>query len=177
MKEVCKLLQISKTRTTPYHPQSDGLVEQFNRTLISMLATSAQDNPTQWELHLRKISTAYNTSIHPSTGFSPFWWQAKLPVNLVYGSTPTEPQPQHKYARQLQKILQGAFQAARENMGTATERMKDVYNQRVHGKQYEPEIIYYLCMNQVTLCGYIPLLCPRESLGSSIVPGLGHLGW
>ena len=27
MKEVCKLLQISKTRTTPYHPQSDGLVE------------------------------------------------------------------------------------------------------------------------------------------------------
>ncbi|KAL5509263.1 hypothetical protein EMCRGX_G004601 [Ephydatia muelleri] len=57
--------------------------------------------------------------------------QAKLPVDLVYGSTPTEPQPQHEYARQLQKILQGAFQAARDNMGTATERMKEVYNQRV----------------------------------------------
>ena len=148
MKEVCKLLQISKTRTTPYHPQSDGLVERFNRTLISMLATSAHDNPTQWELHLRKICMAYNTSIHPSTGFSPFFLmfgrQAKLPVDLVYGPTPTEPQPQHEYARQLQKILQGAFQAARDNMGTATERMKEVYNQRVHGKQYEPGDLVWL---------------------------------
>eukprot|EP00731_Ephydatia_muelleri_P000931 Em0001g931a len=80
--------------------------------------------------------------------FSPFFLmfgrQAKLPVDQVYGSTPTEPKPQHEYARQLQKILQGAFQAARENMGTATMRMKEVYNLRVHGKQYEPGDLVWL---------------------------------
>ncbi|KAL5515841.1 hypothetical protein EMCRGX_G001073 [Ephydatia muelleri] len=70
--------------------------------------------------------------------------EAKLPVDQVYGSTPTEPKPQHEYARQLQKILQGAFQAARENMGTATMRMKEVYNLRVHGKQYEPGDLVWL---------------------------------
>jgi transposase InsO family protein len=35
--EMCSLLQIQKTRTTPYHPKSDGMVERFNKTLATML--------------------------------------------------------------------------------------------------------------------------------------------
>ena len=35
IKEICTLLDIKKTRTTAYHPQSDGLVERFNRTLLA----------------------------------------------------------------------------------------------------------------------------------------------
>ena len=38
--EMCHLLAISKTRTSAYHPQSDGMVEKFNRTLASMLNES-----------------------------------------------------------------------------------------------------------------------------------------
>ena len=37
MAEICKLLGIEKTRTTPLHPKSDGQVERFNRTLVEML--------------------------------------------------------------------------------------------------------------------------------------------
>ena len=32
MQELCLLCGSHKTRTTPYHPESDGLVERFNRT-------------------------------------------------------------------------------------------------------------------------------------------------
>jgi len=71
--EGCHLLQIEKTRTTPYHPQSDGLVERFNRTLLDMLSTCAKNHPFEWEDHIRKVCMAYNTSMQASIGYTPFY--------------------------------------------------------------------------------------------------------
>ena len=83
IKELANLLQIRKTRTTPYHPQSDGLVERFNRTLLSMLSTAVADHPWDWEDHLRPLCYAYNSSVQASTGYTPFFLmfgrQARLP--------------------------------------------------------------------------------------------------
>ena len=58
--KACKLLHVQKTQTTPYHPQSDGFVKRFNRTMLAMLATCTKDNPLHWENHLRKVCMAYN---------------------------------------------------------------------------------------------------------------------
>ena len=141
IQEVCRLLGIYKSRTTPYHPQSDGLVERFNRTLISMLATTVHNNPTDWELNLKKVCMAYNTSVHSSTGFSPFYLmfgrQAKLPIDIVYGSAPTEPELHHQYAKKLKQSLERAYSMARKHVGTAVERAKEAYNRKVHGASFE----------------------------------------
>ena len=37
MRKVCELLGVAKLNTTAYHPQCNGLVERFNRTLKMML--------------------------------------------------------------------------------------------------------------------------------------------
>ena len=88
LKEICKLLHVEKTRTTPYHPQCDGLIERFNRTLLSMLATSVKDNPFDWEKQLPKVCMAYNTSVQSSTGYTPFYLmfgrQARIPIDLMF---------------------------------------------------------------------------------------------
>ena len=43
LKELIDMLRIKKTRTTPYHPQSDGMVERLNRTVKDMLVKSVND--------------------------------------------------------------------------------------------------------------------------------------
>ena len=40
MMELYQLLGVQKLNTMAYHPQSDGLLERFNRTLLNMLAKS-----------------------------------------------------------------------------------------------------------------------------------------
>ena len=83
IQEICNLLGIKKTRTSPYHPQCDGLVERSNRMLLDMLATTTRSH------QLFKVCMAYNMSVHASTGYTPFFLmfvrQAKLPIDLMYG--------------------------------------------------------------------------------------------
>lgn len=44
--ELCALLHNKKTRTSPYHPQSDGMVERFDKTLAIMLSANVNDHQT-----------------------------------------------------------------------------------------------------------------------------------
>ncbi len=46
-KEMCRILGIKKTRTTPLHPQSDGMVERYNRTLKGQIANVCQRSSTR----------------------------------------------------------------------------------------------------------------------------------
>ena len=71
--EICKLLQIHKSRTTPYHLQGDGLAEYFNRTLLDMLSTTIKDHQDTWEDHVQAVCLAYNTSVQSTTGYTPFY--------------------------------------------------------------------------------------------------------
>ena len=80
VKSVCEYFKINKVQTTPYHPQCDGLVERFNKTLCKMLSAYANSNQTNWDLYLPLVLFAYRTAEQSSSGFSPF--------NLLYGREP-----------------------------------------------------------------------------------------
>ena len=85
MKEICNLYKIKKTRTTPYHPQSDGLVERMNRTLIDTIALVAKDAKDNWDLRIGLALMAIRSAVQSSTGFSPhfliFCRELRLPAD------------------------------------------------------------------------------------------------
>ncbi|KAL5515000.1 hypothetical protein EMCRGX_G000106 [Ephydatia muelleri] len=135
--EMCKVLKFCKTRTTPYHPQGDGLVERFNHTLISMLATATADHSLDWEECLPKVCFASNTSVQTSTVYTPFYLmfgrQAKLPVDFMYGMDNTPDVELPEYVGNLKRTLQKAYEVAREHIGEKQQFQKELYNQKVHG--------------------------------------------
>ena len=55
IKALCELLEIEKNRTTPYHPESDGLVERLNKTLISMVRSLVDEDQRDWDTLLPKV--------------------------------------------------------------------------------------------------------------------------
>ena len=49
---VTEVLGIRKTRTTPLHPQSDGMVERFNRTMEEHLSKVVAEHRKDWDRHV-----------------------------------------------------------------------------------------------------------------------------
>ena len=73
IKELCSLAGVHKSRTTPYHPMGNGMVERFNQTLLKMLGTLENHQKQDWKSYVAPLVHAYNATRHDSTGFSPFF--------------------------------------------------------------------------------------------------------
>ena len=136
MHELCLLGGSHKMKTTPCHLESDGLVERFNRTLLMMLAMFAGEHKDDWDDLLLPVMMAYRSSVHESTGFSPyrlmFGEECTLPMDI--GLPRRQPDPTEDvtspYAVWVKDSLEVAFDQVRRHSGRAVQRQKRLYNQR-----------------------------------------------
>ncbi|KAL0154049.1 hypothetical protein M9458_050649 [Cirrhinus mrigala] len=129
LRRLCDLYGITKSRTTPYHPEGNGQCERFNRTLHDLLRALPSEQKRKWPQLLPQLLFAYNTTVHQSTQHSPyelmFGQKPKLPVDQLLGGNEVEVEcTPSDWVAQHQEYLTSIYISARRQLETAAERRR-----------------------------------------------------
>uniref|UniRef100_A0A2S2NNZ3 RNA-directed DNA polymerase n=1 Tax=Schizaphis graminum TaxID=13262 RepID=A0A2S2NNZ3_SCHGA len=132
-KEVCQLLKIKQTSTSPYHPQSNGSLERSHRTLAEYLRSFVNKDPQNWDTHVPFAMFCHNSTTHTSTKYQPY--------QLVYGYPITVPnsfmkntEPQYNYDDyyfELKRNMQESQAQAKTHLYDSKQKSKDRYDQKI----------------------------------------------
>lgn len=130
MEEVYPRMGIHKANTTTYHLQTDGLVEQFNPTLISMLAKTVEQGGHDWDTRLPYTLFAYRTSLQHSTVESPFFLlcghDSHLPTEAALSHPPNRYSVNvYDYKSEVMTKMSDAWELPRNNIYKAQEPAKE----------------------------------------------------
>ncbi|XP_023814763.2 uncharacterized protein LOC111947970 [Oryzias latipes] len=147
LKQVYQLLGVRNLRTTPYHPQTDGLTERFNQTLKQMLRKFVNETGSDWDQWLPYLLFAYREVPQASTGFSPFellyGHEVRGPLTLLRETWEgeqgrEEPVNAIQYVIQMREKLQRMSELAQAHMADAQRRQKSWYDQKARQRSFLP---------------------------------------
>ena len=136
--DLCKMLGITKLNTSSYHPQCDGAVERFNRTLKQALWKHVAQFGRQWDRYLPGILWAYRNTPHSSTGEKPSLLlfgvdcrspteAAYLPVSDMFSIEVSD------YREELMVSLSSAQNLALKTIQGAQAKYKKAYDKNARG--------------------------------------------
>ena len=137
------MLQVTKTRTTPYRPASNGQVERYNRILLQLIRCHIRSNQNTWDEHLQQLAGAIRATVNRQTGFTAnmivFGREVLQPVDLMYGglSHDRECGDEASYVSKLRDSLVLVHQIARQNLRAAQMRQKKDYGINLRQKYYQ----------------------------------------
>ena len=142
--ELCDLLGITKIRTLPYHPQTNGTIEQVHQTLRRMIAKMDPEKRAKWPLHLGPILITYIATQSLITGYSPYFLmfghQPRLPVDLLFPTVRRDENSRttDEYVMSLYDKLKSALASARDTALLEAQRQKRLYDRKAGAVELHP---------------------------------------
>lgn len=137
-KEVCKLLKIKQTSTTPYHPQSNGSLERSHRTLGEYLRNFVDKDPQNWDTYNPYAMFCHNSTVHTATRFQPyelvFGQPLTVPTSLMNESEPCYNYQDYQY--EIKRQIQVVQVLARQNLLEAKRKSKINYDKKSNTQEF-----------------------------------------
>ncbi|GFN82032.1 gypsy retrotransposon integrase-like protein 1 [Plakobranchus ocellatus] len=124
MEEVMTMMGIQRRLSTPYHAQSNGMVERFNGSLKTMLRKLCTEKPQTWDKMIPAVLFAYREIPNVTTGYPPFMLmygrRVRGPADMIADqyigqqNTLKEAAFVHEYAKNLQREITDSCKIAAE---------------------------------------------------------------
>lgn len=155
-KELCRMLEIKKTRTSSKNPRCNGVCEKYNATLIKMIKAYLCGEQENWDLNLGCLAGAYRATPNETTKVSPnlltMGREIRLPAELVYGSTTVRGDKitsYGEYVDELRDKMRHAHEIARKHIGESASRTKEIYDTKLMVNYYsEGDAVWCLLENK-----------------------------
>ncbi|XP_068241889.1 uncharacterized protein [Palaemon carinicauda] len=135
--------------SSPYHPQSQGVVERFHRTFKTMLRTYCCENEKEWDVYIPMLLFAVRDSVHSSLGYSPFQLvyvhQVRSPMEVIKNQLISDEKDSITLQEMKEKIKK-IWKVAHENLEMVQEGMKRNYDKKAAKRELDigDKVLVYL---------------------------------
>ena len=150
IEEMCQILGMKKLQTTPYHPQTNRLVERMHQTIMQMIGKLGEDKIADWPSHLAEIVHTYNATLSAITGYSlhflMFRQRPRLLVDFYFPTIGSNEAPMREastkhvdeYVASVQDRLRTALQEVQAQSMAETCWQKQYYDRKIGPVNLKP---------------------------------------
>ena len=144
-RDICHKLGMEPTYSTLYHSQGNAKVERINRTIEDGLAKYYDENQTQWSGLLQGFMMAYRSTVHESTGGTPFrvsfGQEMRMLIDFLYPTSTDFRSPQNFQSAIQDKLVHNSqlFQYVRSKCALEHHRQKLIFDTKIYGPSYKEQ--------------------------------------